>query len=112
MNVVIIDGRLGSSMELVLDHRRKQLGRFLIETSHGETVTVEVRGHGVATVADKWQLGDVIQVRGKLRTGGLVSADSLERVAKFKRGDSLQLRWPLAPRATRNPFLPAMPAVA
>lgn len=106
MNLVILDGRISSPIHEVGDSRRKR-AHFLLQVRNGDSITVEVRGAGVDVVTQKWEVGDCVQVRGRLGTGGLVAADSIQRTQKYreqKTKTGLQLSWTFAGHKTaENP---------
>ncbi len=78
MNLVILDGRINSSIERVADARRDR-ARFVVATTGGARVGVEVRGSGASRLRREWSCGDSVHVRGHITAGGFVSADIIRR---------------------------------
>ena len=87
MNLVILDGRINSLIEK-LEDRRRRLARFVLATSQGERIGVEVRGDGALKLFDDWEVGDAVQLRGHLTVGGLVAADIIRRVVSKEDRDN------------------------
>lgn len=99
MNLVIVDGKINSGIEKVTDPRRT-LARFVLKTSGGDEVGVEVRGTGVEKVCDDWTPGDEVHVRGRVTGSGFVAADIIRRLKpKAKQAEQLSLGF-FRPRLT------------
>lgn len=79
MNLVILDGKINSSIEKIID-RRRRAARFMIATPSGERIGVEVRGEASDKLSKDWSIGDKIYVRGHIKAGGYVAADIVRRV--------------------------------
>lgn len=89
---MIVDGAINSTIVTIEDKRRLR-ARFLLRTGKDEDLAVEVRGVGVEKLRKEWRTGDLVQVRGRLGTGGTIAATTVRRTERYA-GDPVQEQWP------------------